>query len=179
MREMFNTETRYGQRGASIDNRAACTPSVSQGIVCFTIPCKGMVYALDMKGGHERWRRKVLDSQDYRKKLHTSASISNGIVYVGSDDHYLYALDLQTGKIKWKFEAKGPIKRSASIAEDIVYFSSTDTIYALEAKKGKLLWKYSVKGNISTSITIMNKVLYFGTYKSRIGDQLGTLYALH
>jgi outer membrane protein assembly factor BamB len=34
----------------------------------------------------------------------SSPSVFDGIVYVGSDDGYLYAMDAQTGGLKWKFK---------------------------------------------------------------------------
>ena len=35
-------------------------------------------------------------------RVYSSPAIVKGIVYFGSTDHYLYAVDQQTGTLKWK-----------------------------------------------------------------------------
>ena len=37
-------------------------------------------------------------------------AVANGAVYIGSDDRNLYAVDVQTGKLKWKFAAQGLVR---------------------------------------------------------------------
>ena len=36
-------------------------------------------------------------------KIRSTPALCNGVVYFGSDDGHLYALDAQTGKLKWRF----------------------------------------------------------------------------
>src|SRR5262245_34437400 len=43
-----------------------------------------------------RWKFKTKDS------IEAAAAIVDGVVYAGSFDEHLYALDLKTGKEKWK-----------------------------------------------------------------------------
>src|SRR5438093_215689 len=81
----------------------------------------------------------------------TGASISsppvvdNGVLYIGSNNSTLYALDALTGAVKWKYTTGGSIsKSSAAVANGIVYFGSTDdNLYALDATSGAFMWKYS------------------------------------
>ena len=40
-----------------------------------------------------------------------SPAVSDGVVYVGSNDTYLYAVDVQSGQEKWKFQAGGRVLR--------------------------------------------------------------------
>src|SRR6201981_889748 len=39
----------------------------------------------------------------------SSPAVANGTIYVGSSDHNLYAINLDSGTLKWKFKAKGRI----------------------------------------------------------------------
>lgn len=78
----------------------------------------------------------------------SSPTLTDGVLYVGSDDGKLYAIDADKGQEKWHFAttggfAGGPIRSTAAIVNGTVYFSSYDGFfYALEAATGKLKWKF-------------------------------------
>lgn len=77
----------------------------------------------------------------------SSAAVANGVLYVGSTDHQLYAFDLQTGQPKWKFPTGSSISSSPAVAGGIVYFASYDgNFYAVNAATGKLKWKFETEG---------------------------------
>jgi len=80
-------------------------------------------------------------------KIFSSPAILDGIVYVGSEDHYLYAVELNSGKLLWKFKTGGTVDSSPAVYENVVYFGSFDGYYyAVNAKTGKLLWKFKTGG---------------------------------
>jgi len=62
-------------------------------------------------------------------------AVSGGMVYAGSDDGNLYAIDVATGLVSWKYKAGGPIRSSILVAgagNGLVYFGSLDRhVYAL------------------------------------------------
>ena len=69
------------------------------------------------------------------------------MVYVGSDDHFLHAIDADTGLEKWKFHTQAGISSTPAVASGLVYFLSLDGYaYALEARGGKLKWKFQTEG---------------------------------
>src|SRR5687767_10691564 len=49
------------------------------------------------------------------KPLFSSPIISENVVFVGSLDSTLYAVDLATGKGKWKFKTGGQIRSTVSV----------------------------------------------------------------
>ena len=86
-------------------------------------------------------------------KFHTngrvisSPAVADNIVYVGSTDCNLYAIDLATGAQKWKFETKGWVVSSPAIDAGTVYFASYDSnFYAVDAASGQLKWKFQTGG---------------------------------
>jgi len=80
-------------------------------------------------------------------KIFSSPIVQNGIVYIGSEDGYFYAVDEKSGNSKWKFKTNGAIHSSASIYNDIIYFGSFDGYYyALNSKTGKEIWRFKTKG---------------------------------
>lgn len=86
-------------------------------------------------------------------RFHTSAQVlsspvvSAGVLYVGSSDHFLYALDATSGALKWKFQTNGRVTSSAAVSRGVVYFGSYDSyFYAVDAATGQLKWKFLTAG---------------------------------
>jgi len=66
---------------------------------------------------------------------------ADGTVYVGSWDNFLYALDLETGALKWRFETGSMVLGSAAVGPDgRVYFGSDDGFLYCLAPDGSLVW---------------------------------------
>ena len=79
---------------------------------------------------------------------------ADGTVYVGSDDHCLYALN-PNGRLKWKFKTGNDIHSSPAIGADgAVYVGSVDGyLYALNPD-GSLKWKFKTGDRIFSSPAI-------------------------
>ncbi len=77
----------------------------------------------------------------------SSPAIVDGVVYVGSNDGTLYAIDQQTGAKKWAFPTEGRIPSSPCFDHGLVYFGSYDgNFYAVDTATGKLRWKFANAG---------------------------------
>jgi outer membrane protein assembly factor BamB len=89
--------------------------------------------------GHVDWATEVSGGVD-------SAAAFDGVrgqVYLGADDGSFYAVDPQSGKIRWTYRGKGAVERPAEVGPELVYFgSAADRIVALEAATGKWRWQY-------------------------------------
>ena len=76
-----------------------------------------------------------------------SPALSGGVVYIGSDDGSLYALDARTGALRWQYDTEGPVGSSPAVAGGLVYVASRDgNVYAIAADTGKLRWKFATAG---------------------------------
>ena len=76
-----------------------------------------------------------------------SAVARDAVVYFGSDDGNLYAVDSATGHQVWKFTTAGPVSSTPAVDGGGVYFASYDgKFYALDAKSGALKWKFATAG---------------------------------
>src|SRR5437868_5598329 len=62
----------------------------------------------------ELWQFKTGDA------VEGTAAVVDGVVYVGSFDKHLYALDLKDGSEKWKFAA-GPFKNPVGVHKGKIY----------------------------------------------------------
>lgn len=77
----------------------------------------------------------------------SSPAIVGGALYVGSSDHFLYALDVSSATLKWKFKTEGRITSSPAVSAGLVYFGSYDSnFYAVDAMTGQLKWKFQTGG---------------------------------
>ena len=69
------------------------------------------------------------------------------MVFVGSTDKSLYAVDLATGAEKWKFTTGSAVVSSPAVSGNSIYFESYDgCFYALDTATGKLDWKFETGG---------------------------------
>ncbi len=99
----------------------------------------------------------------------SSPTVVSGIVFVGSTDHNLYAIDGMTGKLKWTFKTGDSIYSSPTFSDGILYIGSFDKkIYAIEAATGNLKWSYETGGSIYSSPAVYNEVVYIGSGDRRL-----------
>ena len=91
--------------------------------------------------------------------------VVGGIVYVGANDGVFYALDEQTGKLLWKFDAGGEILTTAAAYKDLVLFGTGNgTFHALD-RTGKPAWPphQCSREVFSSPVVDAEGVVYFGT----------------
>ncbi|MGA2350904.1 MAG: PQQ-binding-like beta-propeller repeat protein [Terracidiphilus sp.] len=80
-------------------------------------------------------------------RVFSSPVVANGIVYVGSNDHFLHAIDAGNGREVWKFQTEANVNSSPAVANGAVYFLSLDgSAYSLDAHTGKQLWRFKTGG---------------------------------
>jgi outer membrane protein assembly factor BamB len=82
-----------------------------------------------------------------RGQVMSSPAVTADTVYVGSSDHFLYALDRNSGGQRWKFKTESRITSSPAVSNGVVYLGSFDgNFYAVDAANGALKWKFAVPG---------------------------------
>ena len=80
-------------------------------------------------------------------RVYASPAVADGMVFVGSTDNNLYAIDVATGEQKWKFATKGRVVSSPAVQAGVVYFESYDSnFYAVDAASGQVKWTFATKG---------------------------------
>ncbi len=79
----------------------------------------------------------------------SSAVVGDGVVYFGSDDYHVYAVDLASGTERWKFKTEGPVEAAPLLVGDTLYIGSSDGIlYALDAATGAKRWTFETGDKI-------------------------------
>ena len=97
-------------------------------------------------------------------RARSQPSIAFGAVYVGSYDGAVYALDLATGCVRWKFKAGAevrtaivPYQATAVVdgqhAARIVFGDVIARVYSVDALTGKLQWSSKVDDHANATLT--------------------------
>jgi outer membrane protein assembly factor BamB len=99
----------------------------------------------------------------------SSPAVANGVVYVGSEDGNVYALDAATGAKLWSFTTGGVVASSPAVANGVVYVGSFDhRLYALNAATGAKLWSFTTAGEVLSPPAVANGVVYVGSGDRRV-----------
>ena len=101
--------------------------------------------------------------------ISASPVVANEILYIGSTDGKLYALDAKEWGIKWVFNAGSAIRFSAVVWGGRVYFSTRDNLfYALNAETGDVLWEFKARGWMDSPPVVFDGTVYTGAFPTRI-----------
>jgi outer membrane protein assembly factor BamB len=80
----------------------------------------------------------------------SSPAVANGVVYVGSVDGNVYALNASTGAKLWSFNAGDVVASSPAVANGVVYIGSFDNkVYAFDQTGGALVRRTAQRPNPS------------------------------
>ncbi|GEM_PF-2522158 len=132
-------------------------PSAESGTIYFASG-DGHVFAVDLKTGEERWRRKT----EGGAVVHHM--VKGNTVCAVTEYGYLCAFDCATGQQRWKFAPEGGVSDCPFIAGRIVYVGSLNgTLYAVDLKTGQKKWSLRVEGTAVSSPAIAQGTICFGS----------------
>ena len=168
--------------------RVTSSPAVSNGTLYFE-SMDSVFYALDAATGHMRWKFQTAGERRFTAThIHgsepaaeampdpfdyylSSPAVAGGAVYFGSGDGNIYALDVSTGGLKWKFHTGDVVHASPALADGVLYIGSWDSyFYALDAATGKEKWRFKTgedpdihnQVGIQGSAAVVDGTVYFG-----------------
>lgn len=102
--------------------------------------------------------------------ISSSPLLYNNLVVFGCGDHYLYALDVNSGKPSWKFRASQIFVDAKPVEGDgLICMGSYDgNVYAVDAKTGKEAWRFKTGDSIYGSCLAAKGKVYFGSKDSYV-----------
>ena len=111
-----------------------------------------------------RWKIKLQSGDEKIRSLNPPVVIGDTI-YFGSDDGNFYALDVESGYMRWVFKSGAEINSIPYADKDKVYFGSKDgKLYALSRETGQEMWTFSTQSQINS------QVQRYGDYIIFVGD---------
>jgi outer membrane protein assembly factor BamB len=117
----------------------------------------GVIFAF-YANGTRKWSTGIIG------RIFSSPAVVDGLVFIGSEDYYIYALNATTGYPKWSKKSGGPIYSSPVVADDKVFVGSQDTkIFAFNKINGNPLWNRTTGGSIHSSPAIADGKVFIGS----------------
>ncbi|HEV2654050.1 MAG TPA: PQQ-binding-like beta-propeller repeat protein, partial [Ktedonobacteraceae bacterium] len=77
--------------------------------------------------------------------ISSSPIVHAGIVYIGSLDETLTALDIRSGEMLWQVQADDQFYSTPAIVNGVVYAASLSELYAIDARTGFVHWSEHVE----------------------------------
>lgn len=138
-------EQNFGD-GTSKRDYLIATPIIADNKV-FTMDTNAVVTAFDAQKGKKLWKRKLKPQlrQDAGVSLKgTGLAYYQDTVYAVTGFGGVFALDKNSGKVKWEYFAKTPIRVAPQVGGGRVFVQTIDNIlYALDAANGHEIWRYA------------------------------------
>jgi outer membrane protein assembly factor BamB len=136
------------------------SPAVEGGVL-YATSYDGKLYAVDAKTGAVKWKfategerrfeAKGLDGMQPKNQtiadpfdvFLSSPVVAQGAVHFGSGDGNLYAIDVATGELRWKFKTGDVVHASPAYSDGILFFGSWDSyFYAVDGTTGREKWRF-------------------------------------
>lgn len=158
------------------------TASFSAGNVYFSSD-DGLLYAVNKNTGKLVWTFALNDGEvtrtlpanhapwlfDYGK---SSPVIDGNMLYIGSADQHLYAINAKSGQLVWKFKTGNRIRSTPAFNKQSVFIASWDgKTYAIDKQTGEMQWKRN------SAVIMVSDPKVLGD-KLIIGSRDAYLYAL-
>ena len=102
--------------------------------------------------------------------IESSPAIAAGTVFVGVLSGHLLALDLESGKARWKYHVdEGIGESSPCVGQGTVYIGDlSGTVHAVDAHNGKVEWTFQTEGEIKSSAVLVGDRVLVGSYDGHL-----------
>jgi len=145
---------------------------VTDDAVYFTCD-NGYLFKLERASGKELWRYDLGDERVSRITPHPEVYdwdwhgprplVAEGVVYVGSGDGSLHAVDEGTGARRWRAETGGRIRGGAALDGDRVVAGSADKfVYAFDRASGREIWKHDTEAEVEDEPLVAGGKVFIG-----------------
>lgn len=85
-------------------------------------------------------------------EVRSSPRVTDGVLYIGSYDHNLYALDAGDGSFLWKFPTEGGVVSAPCVHKDTILIGSEDgKLYAVSQRLGNEIWSCATGERVRSS----------------------------
>lgn len=127
----------------------------------------GHVYAFDKATGAVRWKYRTAG-------IPTDIARIGSVIYAASFADQLFALNLDTGRLRWKFgtgKANPECEIPSSpvvVGKRVLHAGFDNVLRGFDGKSGRELWQRNLGEHATTRLSVVGNSIYFGTSAKRL-----------
>lgn len=123
----------------------------------------GKVYSFSFDG-KQNWMT------DLQSGIYATPTRNGDVIYVGADDHKIYALRLKKGSVEWTAKLDSRVVSSAPVVYDGKIYIGTynGTLYCLKDSKGSVEWSMKTGGPILAAPVCFRNRVYVGSKDAKL-----------
>jgi outer membrane protein assembly factor BamB len=155
----FDANTGSIEWESHVEDGSLSTPHVVDSVY---LSSSDTIYALDLKSGTEEWKYSYTRQGNRISNRPSSPTLFKGVVYVGTENDVVLALDAESGDLRWQNEnVEGKTATSPAIVGQTMYIGSfRGNFYALDANTGEIKWSFDAGSKRVTQFTISDGRAY-------------------
>lgn len=113
--------------------------------------------------------RRILWTRGLESYIEFPPVYCEGELFVNSFAGTTYALDAETGDIRWRREVGGTLPSSPAIdGPRLIVSSQAGTVTALDRGTGRNVWQVRTAGKVESSPVVVEGTVYFGSHDGRL-----------
>lgn len=110
-----------------------------------------------------KWKLR-LQLEDNSTSSFNPPIVKGDTIYFGAPDGNFYALDIESGFMRWVFNSEGIINSIPFADEENVYFGSNDgNVYAVSQQEGREVWSFPTESTVQSIIVRYRDLLIFAS----------------
>src|SRR5258708_27428941 len=104
------------------------------------------------------------------ESFESSPVIADSVVYAGAGNGDLLAIDLETGKLRWKYSTGSLIGESSpAVSAGLVYIGDlAGVVHAVHANDGSRAWTFKTGSEVKSSPVIAGERVLIGSYDTHL-----------
>ncbi len=127
------------------------------------VPSGHVLYAFAISNRSVKWSFEAVGD------LRASPVLLDNLVYIGSEDKRVYALDKYTGDLVWSLKLDDVVAASPSIdGLTLVVGTESGTVFGIHSLQGEETWRSDLGSPVSTAACIDRDTAMVGTYGGRV-----------
>ena len=113
---------------------------------------------------------RLLWTFDAGESIESSAAITGGVAYVGTQKGELLAVNLSDGQLRWRYPAGNAIGESSpAVSRGTVFVGDLGgVLHAVRASDGRGLWTFKTGGEIKSSPVVTAARVLIGSYDTHL-----------